>query len=101
MANLMLAQRVAIRVGVKWTSKFVRRQKKLKTRLNRKIDYQRVLCENPETFRKWFKLIRATIAKYGIAEKDIYNFDETGFLIGLFIVTDMVITSIEKRKKTK
>ena len=39
MANLLLAQRVAERVGVNWASNFVRRQKKLKTRLNRKMDY--------------------------------------------------------------
>ena len=52
MANLLLAQRVAERVGINWASNFVRRQKKLKTRLNRKMDYQRVLCEDPAIFRK-------------------------------------------------
>ena len=39
MANLLLAQRVAERVGINWASNFVKRQKKLKTRLNRKINY--------------------------------------------------------------
>ena len=39
MANLLLAQRVAERVGVNWASNFVKRQKKLKTRLNRKMNY--------------------------------------------------------------
>jgi hypothetical protein len=33
--------------------------------------------------------IRNTIAKYGIYETDIYNFDETGFMMG-FISTAMV-----------
>ena len=101
MANLLLAQRVAERVGVNWASNFVRRQKKLKTRLNRKMDYQRVLCEDPAIFRKWFDLVRDTIAKYGIAEEDIYNFDETGFLMGLLAASGMVITSAERRGRPR
>ena len=101
MANLLLAQRVAERIGVNWASNFVRRQKKLKTRLNRKMDYQRVLCEDPAIFRKWFDLVRDTIAKYGIAEEDIYNFDETGFLMGLLAASGMVITSAERRGRPR
>lgn len=101
MANILLAQRVMKRVGVNWASNFIRRQKKLKTRLNRKIDYQRVLCEDPAVFRKWFDLVRDTIAKYGIAEEDIYNFDETGFLMGLLAASGMVITSAERRGRPR
>ena len=101
MANLLLAQRVAERVGINWASNFVRRQKKLKTRLNRKIDYQRVLCEDPAAFQKWFDLVRDTVAKYGIAEEDIYNFDETGFLMGLLAASGMVITSTERRGRPR
>jgi hypothetical protein len=40
------------------------------------------------------------ITKYGIYEVDIYNFDETGFMIGV-ISTTMVITSLEGRVKAK
>ena len=36
-----------------------------------------------------------TIAKYGIAESDIYNFDETGFAIGV-ISTGIVVTSFKR-----
>ena len=31
----------------------------------------------------WFQLVQNTIAKYGIVEQDIYNFDETGFSVGM------------------
>jgi hypothetical protein len=27
----------------------------------------------------WFKLVKDAIAKYGVIEEDIFNFDETGF----------------------
>ena len=101
MANLLLAERDAGRVGVNWTSNFVRRHKKLRTRLNRKIDYQRVLCEDPEVYRKWFDLVRRIIAKYGIVDEDIYNFDETGFMISLLATSGMVITSAERKNKVR
>ena len=39
MANILLGKRVQGRVGVNWASNFVRREKKLRTRLNRVIDY--------------------------------------------------------------
>ena len=64
------------------------------------MDYQRVLCEDPAAFRKWFDLVRDTIVKYGIAE-DIYNFDETGFLMGLLAASGMVITSAERRGRPR
>ena len=96
MANRLLANRDAGRVGIKWASNFVQRQPQLKTRLNRRIDYQRVRCEDPVRYQAWFDLIQDIIAKYGIVERDIYNFDETGFAMGLISATSMVVTNAER-----
>jgi hypothetical protein len=46
---------------------------------NRKFDNQRVQYEDPKLISLWFKLVGDTIAKYGIIEEDIFNFDETSF----------------------
>ena len=51
MANRLLADRDAGRVGINWASNFVQRQPQLKTRLNRRIDYQRVQCEDPVRYQ--------------------------------------------------
>ena len=67
------------RIGMHWASIFVKRYPELTTRFNRKYDYQRAQCEDPEIICGWFAFVRNTIAKYGIQEADIYNFDETGF----------------------
>jgi hypothetical protein len=83
MANRLLAERDAGRVGARWAHNFVTRQPDLTTRFNRKHDSQRVLCEDPDIIHGWFALVRNTIAKYGIQEADIYNFDEIGFLMGV------------------
>jgi len=40
------------------------------------------------------------IAKYGIHEDDIHNFDESGFLMGM-IATAKVITGAESRNQLK
>src|SRR5450432_4800632 len=76
-ANRILNDRNATRVGKNWTSNFVQRQLELSTRFNRRIDYQRVLSEDPDAYNAWFRLAQNTINKYGILKEDIYNFDET------------------------
>jgi hypothetical protein len=100
MANLLRATRGASRVGPRWASNFVRRQPELRTRWSRPYDYQRAKCEDPEIIGAWFELVRNTIAKHGILESDIWNFDETGFLMGQISPT-LVITSSEGRGKAK
>ncbi|KAM5529785.1 fot5 transposase [Fusarium oxysporum f. sp. phaseoli] len=47
-----------------------------------------------------FRLVQNTIAKYGIRLDDIYNFDETGFMMGM-IGSGIVITGAERRGKPK
>ncbi|EGU85424.1 hypothetical protein FOXB_04067, partial [Fusarium oxysporum f. sp. conglutinans Fo5176] len=42
-------------------------------------------CEDPEVIRGWFELMENIIAKYGIDATDIYNFDETGFMMGVIL----------------
>jgi hypothetical protein len=100
MANRLLADRDASPVGKRWAINFVKRQPELKTRLFRRYDYQRARCEDPTIIRNWFRLVQNTIAKYGIRSDDIYNFDETGFMIGM-IGSGIVITGAERRGKPK
>ncbi|EGU82006.1 hypothetical protein FOXB_07480, partial [Fusarium oxysporum f. sp. conglutinans Fo5176] len=63
-------------------------------------DYQRAKCEDPTIIRNWFGLIENTIAKYGIRLDDIYNFDETGFMMGV-IASGMVIKGTERSGRPK
>ena len=98
MANRLLGDRDAPPVGPRWASNFVKRQQELSTRFTRRYDYQRALCEDPKIIEPWFELVRNTIAKYGIHDDDIHNFDETGFMMGM-ISTTMVVTSSERRSK--
>ena len=100
MANRLLADRDVSPVGKHWARNFVKRHEELDTRFFRKYDYQRAKCEDPTIIYNWFMLVRNTIAKYGIHSDDIYNFDETGFQMGM-ITSAMVVTGSEKREKPK
>ncbi len=100
MANRLLDARGSLRVGTRWASNFINRRPELRTRFQRRYDYQRAKCEDPEVIRGWFELVHNTIAKYGIHDADIYNFDETGFMMGI-ISTAMVVTSSDGRAKAK
>ena len=77
MANLILASRGGKRVSKRWAHRFVQRRPELKMRFSRVYDFQKALCENPETIGAWFRLVENMRGKYGIQDCDFYNFDET------------------------
>jgi hypothetical protein len=100
MANLLLATRHASRVGKQWAYRFVQRRPELKTRFSRAYDFQRALCEDPKLINAWFRLVANMRAKYAIQDADFYNFDETGFMMGV-ICGNMVVTRADRRGKGK
>jgi hypothetical protein len=100
MANYILDSRGGKRVGKLWAHRFVQRRPELKTRFNRVYDFQRALCEDPELIGAWFRLVENMRAKYSILDCDFYNFDETGFMMGV-ICPAMVVTRADRRGRGK
>ncbi|APA15656.1 hypothetical protein SS1G_09530 [Sclerotinia sclerotiorum 1980 UF-70] len=100
MANYILETRGAKKVGKLWAHRFVKRHTKLKTRFNRVYDFQRALCEDSELIERWFRLVSNMRAKYGILDCDLYNFDETGFMMGQ-ISPHIVVTKADRYGKSK
>ena len=97
MANILLSNRGSSNlqpIGKNWVYNFIKRHDGLKPRLSRKYDYQRAKCEDPRLIKEWFDRVQITITQYGIAYEDIYNFDETGFTMGL-IAAAKVVTRAE------
>jgi hypothetical protein len=94
MADLLLQQRgttPVISVGEKWVYNFINRHPLLSSRFSRRYNYERAKCEDPKIIREWFNLVQKTILQFGIDPDDVYNFDETGFAMGL-TATAKVIT---------
>jgi hypothetical protein len=100
MADSLLAARHYEPVGERWPHHFVKRQPELQVKFNRKYDYKRALCEDPVIIHDWFQLYGNITAKYGILEDDTFNFDESGFIMGM-ISTGAVVTGSERRARPK
>jgi hypothetical protein len=100
MADSLLAERRCKPVSWNWAATFVKRRTELQVKFNRKYDYKRVLCEDPEIIEGWFGLVANIKAKYGILNDDTYNFDESGFMMGM-ISTGAVVTGSERRGRPK
>jgi hypothetical protein len=98
--NYILESRGERRVGKLWAYRFVQRRLELKTRFNRVYDFQRALCEDPELIGAWFRLVENMWAKYGVLDCDFYNFDETGFMMGV-ITPSIVVTRADRRGRGK
>jgi hypothetical protein len=79
-------------VGKNWASRFINNQPELQTKWNRKFHSQRARCEDPVKINAWFKVVEETRQAYGILDEDAYNFDETGFMMGV-AATSKVVTS--------
>jgi len=97
MANILLAARGSQpqpTVGVNWATTFIKRRDKLCTRFSKCYNYQRALNEDPKSLREWFANVQRVIDENGIQPEDIYNFDETGFAMGL-ISAQKVVTRAE------
>jgi len=101
MADTLLAARSQCRVGKNWPANFAKRAPELQMKFNRKLDYSRMLCEDPELISNWFRLVQNTKAKYGIQDEDSWNFDESGFMMGVISTSQKVVTGSERRKRPR
>ena len=80
-------------IGKLWASRFTKRRPELRMRWAHTKDYQRAKCEDLVVYSRWFTLVQNVRAKYGIPDSDVYNFDETSFMIGVIFNGMVVITS--------
>jgi hypothetical protein len=77
-------------VGKNWVSSFINRHDEVKSRFARRYNYSRAKCEDPRAIKAWFKQLEEVRKQWGIQDDDIFNFDETGFAMGLIATTKVV-----------
>jgi hypothetical protein len=70
-------------IGIHWLQRFLDRHPEYLSRRQRAMDIERKKCLDRQGARDWFNSYQETIARYGITSDDIWNFDETGFNIGV------------------
>jgi hypothetical protein len=100
MADRLLRERGSKPTGKNWVDNFIKRTPELRTRWSRPYDRQRAACEDLAIIRPWFTLVQSMKVKYGIADEDTWNFDESGFMMGK-ISSQLIVTGSEKPGKQK
>lgn len=80
-------------VGKNWVTNFTYQRPELKSRFARKYNHQRAKCEDLKVIITWFEVLQQTRMQYGILDEDIFNFDETGFAMGLIATSKVVARS--------
>jgi hypothetical protein len=99
-ANILATQKGLEPVGKLWRHNFIKRTPRLKTKLSRRLDWQRARNEQKDAYIQWFELVKNMINFHGILEDDIYNFDETGFRLGQAGNHHVVTTADRKGRPT-
>ena len=84
-------------IGEHWIQRFLKRHPEYHVRRKRAIDIERLQAVDKTVVERWFEDYRHQVALHGICPEDIYNFDETGFQIG--VGKDQWIVTREPRKK--
>ncbi|KAM4058337.1 helix-turn-helix, psq domain-containing protein [Hirsutella rhossiliensis] len=83
MANLLLSEARPRNCRRDWVRKFVGRHNEIKAKYSRRYDYQRAKCEDPKTIQERYDRVAMAKQKWGILDENVYNFDETGFQMGV------------------
>ncbi|KAJ5746818.1 hypothetical protein N7520_012000 [Penicillium odoratum] len=81
----------------RWLKRWLKRYPKYKIRRRKSLDRERLKAEDRDRTLKWFEGYENAVSSYGIQREDLYNFNESGFQMG--IGQDQWIVTREPRRK--
>jgi hypothetical protein len=88
-------------IGKNWVYKWIKSHSDLDLRLTRSFDSQRAKNEDLKIINTWFQRVKAIKQEHGITDDDMYNFNKTGFAIGMAIGgSSKVVTITSIRRAT-
>ena len=70
-------------VDKQWTTRFLERHSQYLVPQQKAQEIDRKNAQDPDTILEWFYKYKSICDKYGILPRDQYNFDESGFRIGV------------------
>lgn len=80
-----------------WTQRFLERHPEYSIQKQKLIDVLRKLAHTSKIIEAWFTRLKVQVDLLGILKEDVYNFDETGFSIGVGR-SQWIITRDPKRR---
>ncbi|KAJ5112092.1 hypothetical protein N7532_000137 [Penicillium argentinense] len=94
---LKLANPSSPPLSEKWLKRFLQRHPKYNIRRRKSLDIERLHAHDKSLIQEWFQRFQNAFDLYGVQPEDLYDFDETGFQIG--IGKDQWIITREPRRK--
>ena len=91
---------INMHVGKHWTERFLKRHPQLETTPSQALDNNWAKATHSETIHQWFNLLTKVIDEYGIEDKNIYNFDKKGVLMGI-AATAKIISRVKDKWRFK
>lgn len=70
-------------IGQHWAKRFIKRYSELHKAKQKPMELERKLAHDPEMLSNWFERFQKLREQYQVLDDDIWNFDETGFRIGV------------------
>src|SRR5205814_1617765 len=87
-------------VSNRWKSRFMRKHRdKLRLQRDTVKELDRAAAEDPVELRKWYQEYNNIIRRLAIQPVDIWNYDETGFRIGIGKAEKVVVRATGKRSR--
>lgn len=81
-----------------WLSRFCKRHHELLVKKNKPMEVARIGTHMAGDILEWFQRYEASLQKYNITAANLWNFDETGFLIGVLKTFNVVVSRAKKRQ---
>jgi hypothetical protein len=84
-------------LGTHWTEQFLNRYSEVQSRFVSPLDGRRAEAQDPEIYRHWFQLYKATVEEYKIKPENRYNMDEKGVLMGCIGKVRVIVSKYDKK----
>ena len=78
-------------LGSHWFARWEKRHPELHEIITKPISNTRKEAAEDYNIKEWFELLEACMKEYDIGEGEIWNFDETGFQVGMLKGTKVMV----------
>ncbi|GAC97421.1 transposase [Pseudozyma hubeiensis SY62] len=79
------------KLSANWLQSFLIRHPSIRTHWSRCLDNDRLSAANEDTIRRWYTQLRVIMREYSVASTNVFNVDETGFMLGVLGTERIVV----------
>jgi hypothetical protein len=69
----------------------------LKSKFVAGLDKERAEAQDPDIFKDWYELYKTTCQKYRIKQRNRYNMDEKGVMMGFISKVKVIVSKYDKK----